>query len=359
MIARPRSSVLAALLVLVGTIAASFTLPTPRAEACGGFFSTSALSERRRPSLAHEQALIIYDQKSRREHFVREVAFRQATKPFGFVVPTPARPEVEPVAKSPFRDLRHVFGFDGLEAVSSSRGFRPGRLGGGADDGVTLLDVKSVGSFTAFVLAATDEAGLSNWLARQKLVKTPESGAWLAHYVRLGFFFVAMRYEPKPAAPGAASPEPGAAMSETMRISFDSPLPYYPYFEPERTSAPGELRLLDLWVASDAALEPVSVLERDGTRRWVRPFRAGKRYDRVEARLAGLLEPELWRLLPSGKVTIATYQDQKASRRGFGDVLFVPARSPELTPARRSELEKLLPVLDPELVPAPDGSRRP
>ncbi|HEX6275249.1 MAG TPA: DUF2330 domain-containing protein, partial [Polyangiaceae bacterium] len=354
----PKASIAAGLLALLATTA-SLTLGVERAEACGGFFPATLLSERRRPSLAHEQALIIYDQKANRQHFIREVAFRRATEPFGFVVPTPSRPEVAAVTKSPFRDLRQVFGFGGVEATGGFGSFRPGTRGGGGIDGVTLLDVKNVGSFTAFVLAATDEIGLSNWLARQKLVKSPEAGAWLAHYVRLGFFFVAMRYEPKPEAAGTRLVEPDAAKSETMRISFDSALPYYPYFEPERPGVPDELRLLELWVASDGAFEPVSVLDRDGTRRWVRPFRAGDRHDRVQAKLASVLAPELWRLLPAGAVTVTTYQDQKASRRGFGDVLFVPARAPELTPARRSALEKLLPVLDPELVSEPNGSRAP
>ena len=339
---------------------ATFALRAERAEACGGFFPTT-LSEKRRPSLAHEQALLIYDAKARREHFVREVAFRRATEPFGFVVPTPSRPEVAAVAKSPFRDLRQTFGF-GSPVVPDSRGgdFALGTRGGGAAAaGVTLLDVKNVGSFTAFVLAATDETALSGWLARQKFVRSPETSAWLSRYVRLGFYFVAMRYEPKPEAPGAKLSDPGAAKSETMRISFDSPLPYYPYFEPDRANAPGELRMLDLWVASDGAFEPVSLFERDGARHWVKPFRSGDRHERAQAKIASVLDPELWRLLPAGSVTVTTFQDQKVSRRGFGDVLFVPERAPALDPARRSELLRLLPIVDPELLPAPAGSAPP
>jgi hypothetical protein len=346
----------AALVAAVGWVA----FRTEQAEACGGFFPTT-LSEKRRPSLAHEQAFIVYDQKSGREHFIREVAFRRASEPFGFVVPTPTRPEVAAVAKSPFRELRYAFGFGSPVVAGSSGGdVRAGTLGGGMEGmGVTLLDVKNVGSFTAFVLAATDENDLSRWLAQQKLVKTPEASAWLAHYVRLGFFFVAMRYEPKPEAPGTKLAEPGSAKSETMRISFASPVPYYPYFEPERPAAPDEHRLLDLWVASNGAFEPVSLLDRDGARRWVRPFRPGDRHERVQAKLASVLEPELWQLLPAGSLTVTTHQDQKVSRRGFSDVLFVPERAPELTPARRTELEKLLAVLDPELGPSPGDTRGP
>src|SRR5262249_46022466 len=163
------------------------------------------------------------DGAARREHFIREVAFRRASEPFGFVVPTPTRPEVAAVAKSPFSELRRSFGFGAEPALRAVGLAGHGRLGGGAPSGVPLSAVRKVGSFTAFVLAATDETALSAWLAEQKLVKTPEASAWLARYVRLGFFFVAMRYDPEREAPGTKASEPDASKSETMRISFATP----------------------------------------------------------------------------------------------------------------------------------------
>jgi hypothetical protein len=46
------------------------------ARACGGFFTPRVVESNRRPSLAYEQTLIVYDDNARREHFVREVVFR-------------------------------------------------------------------------------------------------------------------------------------------------------------------------------------------------------------------------------------------------------------------------------------------
>jgi hypothetical protein len=345
-----RSSSAAAVAALLAGAIALLSLGSERAEACGVFLPT-ALSEKRRPSLAHEQAIILYDRESQTEHFIREVMFRQGTEAFGFVVPTPTRPEVAAVAKSPFSEFRRSFNFGSppVAAGVSGSGTRDGRSGGGASSGVTLLDVVKVGSFTAFVLAASDAHGLSEWLAKQKLVKTPEAEAWLAHYVSVGFYFVAMRYEPKPEPPGTKLAEAGSAKAETMRISFRTMAPYYPYFEPDRRAPQNELRLLDLWVATDGWFEPASVLERDGMRRWVRPFRPGDRYEHAGPTLTAALGPELLGLVPQGDLVVATYQDQKVSRRGFGDVVFISERP---TPPSRGDdngFYQLFSVLDPEL----------
>src|SRR4051812_5123164 len=95
-IVRSLSFALAAIALLGATV------PGRSARACGGFFGKGVLSPERRPSLAYEQVLLIHDREAGREHFIREVAFRRAQETFGFVVPTPTRPEVARVSTSPF-----------------------------------------------------------------------------------------------------------------------------------------------------------------------------------------------------------------------------------------------------------------
>ena len=46
---------------------------------------------------------------------------------------------------------------------------------------MTVLSKERVGSFTAFVLAATDSAALERWLKDNQLVVPPETRAWLDH----------------------------------------------------------------------------------------------------------------------------------------------------------------------------------
>lgn len=320
------------------------------ARACGGFFRSAKVAPEKRPSLTREKVLLIYDAEEGEQHFIREVAFKRAAEPFGFVVPTPTRPKVETVAKTPFTALRDRFPFDPPGQIGRGSGSGSGKGGAGfGGAGVTVLEVKKVGSFTAFVLAATDESALAKWLSDNGLVSTPEADAWLAHYVHMGFYYVAMRYDP----PRKGGSDTGEVKAETVRITFDTPLPYYPYLEPTAPSLAVALnlspRLLELWFVGTQPVVPIALRDKGGNREWVRPLRAGERVEGSREAIAGTLEPEIRSLLPQGELVLQTFQDQKNSRTGFHDVLFASEKAKALTPERLAELRPLLPILDPEL----------
>lgn len=185
--------------------------------------------------------------------------------------------------------------------------------------------------------------------------------AWLSHYVRLGFYYVAFRFEP-----AALSPEkkttPSTELplrSETVRISFKTPVAYYPYLEPQLPdpSLQGG-RLLDLWVVSPATLVPVGLQEEGVKRSWVRPMRSGRGFAKANEKLSDTLGSEIESLLPQGELVLQTFQDQKTSRRGFGDVLFVPFGREAVRPSPE-RLKPLVGLLDPELVPKDPHGRSP
>jgi hypothetical protein len=73
----------------------------------------------------------------------------------------------------------------------------------------------------------------------------------------MGFYYVAMRYDP-PADARARRNAPIAA--ETVRISFDTPIAYYPYFEPEPEHDPKSARLLEVWYVGSDPVVPVAQL---------------------------------------------------------------------------------------------------
>lgn len=334
-------------------------LSPPSALACGGVFTRRLWKDERRPSLAYEQTLIIHDADKGREHFIREVTFRASKQAFGFVVPTPNRPKVDAVLGKPFDKLRAMFPFRSLdeEDRKDEASKKQLKAAGGARGGqVTVLEQKKVGSFTSFVLAANDDKALKGWLTQHDLESTPEADVWLAHYVAMGFFFVAMRYDPPP---GVADSE--TTQSEVVRFSFDTPLAYYPYLEPARKAGlgSGEDRMLEVWLVTQRAAVPVAAQTESGKTRWVRPFAEGRSYERqVRSDLGAALGLER-SLLYEGPMIVQRFIDQKSVRTGFGDVLFVPASKPSFDDATRQRIALLLPVLDPTLAPTQAPGRRP
>jgi hypothetical protein len=303
------------------------------ADACGAFFSPSKVGA---PSLSVEQVLLLWDEPSQTEHFIREVTFKRAGARFGFVVPTPTKPEVNRVER-PFRALAREFHFGGGSGYGSGHGR--------SEPEVQVVSVKRVGSFTVFVLAASVATALDKWLSENQFGTTPASKAWLEHYVALGFFFSAFRYEP--------SMETDASLaSETVDIAFSTPAPYYPYLEPDH-EAQEEPRIVALWLVTERAMQPVAARREGEHVTWKRPFREGRRHEPwARSKLAALL-PALEPLLPRSTtpLVVQTFQDQKSSRRGFGDAVFVPEQARELTPAEVEARRSLFAVLDPALEP--------
>lgn len=330
----------------VGLLALTLPLISPIAHACGLFFHVGTISPEQRPSLAREKVLIIHDAARGQQHFIREVAFRQADQTFGFVVPTPTLPTVAEVENNPFSKLRERFPFKPLARATLGTGNAYGGSGG-SWEGVEVLSVEKIGSFTAFVLSATDAAALAGWLKENRLTSTPETDPWLDHYVRMGFHYVAMRYDP----PSSGKPGADAAIAaETIRISFATPIAYYPYFEPEPGRVLSEPRLLELWYVGSEPVIPVARVEQGESMVWKRPLMAGKDYRRNREQVEAALADELEQLLPTGELFVQTFQDQKRIRSGYHDVLFAFAEPKQLGPDQLAALEPLLAVLDPELI---------
>jgi hypothetical protein len=353
---RPLTIALASLLA-----AGAALVPTSDAAACGMFAGprdpTLGI-----PAISTEQVLIVHDAENGREHFVREVRFANVKGKLGFVVPVPALPEVAKES-APFEALGKAFPFQPPLPTVRPRSFGSGGKGGlrasvgapGSEGGgvaepppVELLAAKKVGSFTAFTLAARDPAALGKWLVDNGLEAPPEHQKWIAHYVKLGFFFVAFRFD-------AGDTE---LVAETVRVSFDTPVPYYPYLEPFAPTVASRggasTRLLRSWVVTDSPVMPLAPrMARGGMSDALRvtpvtPWDAGTEYD-DRKEIARALGPALAGLLPKHAL-LQTYADTRVSRNGYGDILFVPRTKIEPTAETRKKWEPLLPLLEPSLV---------
>jgi hypothetical protein len=335
------------------------------ASACGAFAGPKSEGELAEslPFLTVEQVLLLWDKETGVEDFIRETRFDRTGKPFGFVIPTPSRPEVS-AAKPPFDALRSKYGFDSPFHLKIGGGAGPvqgsGGRGGAPEAAVLVLSKQRIGSFVAFTLSAKEPGAFDAWLRKNGFAMRSGAKPWIRHYVDLGFFFVALRYDAPPGARGDAGT--ASMTSETVRIRFRTPNPYYPYMEPaHETGDPGpDRRMLTGWLVTREPMKPVAFHPTgDSTRAWQRPWHEGWRYQASSAALAESLDGELRALLPAAEqLEIQTFRDLKVSREGYGDVLFVAERpeSPAASGAVLAERRRLLGAVDPTLLSVgPDG----
>lgn len=307
------------------------------------------------PRLETERILLTFDPATSTEHFIREIKVSKGTKRFGFVVPLPAKPTIAKVETDVFAGLAAEFpsvppppqppaqGRGFFRSLDKSAAAPQAAL---ASASVEVQAVQKVGSFTATTLGATDVQALQKWLEDNGLSSPPSHTRWLDHYVALGFTFVAFRFD------GPADPN-AELVSERVRLSFETPAPFYPYVEPARDKDrdPSSPRALLAWVVTPAAVRPVAgfIGQQGGaaTLGHGNPWSSGLEYDRGPGLATALREVDA--LLPKGALRIHTFTDRKVDRNGWGDIVFVPRVPRPPTDADRAKLARLLPVIDPTL----------
>lgn len=296
-------TVFAVLLLLLSLVGAE-----PRARACG--FINGYLTRVR-----GEEVLIVWDAARHREHFLRHISFEDAAPDFGFLVPTPSRPELGEVDDGIFNELFYFYSRHRPERHSNSHGAA-----------VQVVEVQRVAGMDATVLAATDAHALDAWLTAHHYASTPALADYLAPYVAQHFFFTVFRYA------GGAS-----FSTRAVRMSFDAPEPFFPYAEP--TDAPQVAgRIFRVSVVSDRRVEG-----RVGGRRWAARTRFAGRSDELARAFA--------HYLPDGALAahpwLTTFQED-ASVRGRDDLVFVP--SSDRTPVRGT-LESIVGLTTPPAEP--------
>ncbi len=126
-----------------------------------------------------------------REVMVLQVKYEGPAEDFGWVVPLPARPQVEAIEPedSPFAEIS-------LYTQRRLRwGLRSKDQAGGEE--VAVLERKIVGVYDVAVLAAGDAGALAGWLNKNGYAFPDDRRSVLDHYVRKKWVYVAMRIDPK------------------------------------------------------------------------------------------------------------------------------------------------------------------
>ncbi len=325
-------------------------------------------------STGDESALIVWDEKTKTEHFVRRASFRSVGYDFGFLVPTPTRPhldvagddlfielstltaarvEVHNVVKEVDKEFPLGLGCAPQSAIKAEvAGTEPAAPipRGGF---VEVLEEKKVGDYDATVLTFrrgkndTPEHGaaeVTKWLAKHGYEASEPIRAWLERYVKDEWCVTAFKVGTKPneADPHSANQAPNRSAGahglrlRPIRMSFKAERPFFPYREPQtdRTKAPRESeRLLRVFVAAPArfagTLGAGGRPWAEGRTVWAGPA-DGARWDMLfrRAKLTG--ESALPMPRPGDEWWVTEFEDRSAPRPGTDEVYFEPAADQSL-----------------------------
>jgi hypothetical protein len=220
-----------------------------------------------------QSVVMIWDAARRTQHFIRQANFRGNSGDFGFVIPSPSKPELAEAGDAAFPYLQDLTapeviykkrpksgigcGCHAEQSNLSSSGL-PVSPKTGAPMPVRVLDQKQVAGFTATVLEADSTEALVDWLKANDYSYSPAIAAWAKPYIENRWKFTALKIVKNPApaagteavplAVGPAAPPAAVAMptstqvdAKALRISFATDRPLFPYREPDYGRAPTDI----------------------------------------------------------------------------------------------------------------------
>jgi hypothetical protein len=198
-------------------------------------------------STTSESAIIVWDAASKTEHFIRRASFRTKAKDFGFLVPTPTVPELAEADEGAFWILARATAprivykdveseFPPPTAVAAVKAEAP------KSAPVTVVSTAKVAGYDAVVLEASQAAALNDWLKEHGYASSPELVDWLQPYIEKKWRLTAFKIS----SDGASNAE-----SKSVRMTFKTDAPFYPYREPASQRADSGRRELRVFFLSD------------------------------------------------------------------------------------------------------------
>ena len=181
-----------------------------------------------------QTVVILWDPATKTEHFIRRASFKSDADDFGFLIPTPAQPELNESGDDVFPYLKKLTepeiqtktrpkGSGGCLACSDNQTDFT-RVGNKMEvASVAVLKEKSVAGFKAQVLEASSAEALTGWLKKNGYAYSPEVEAWAKPYVEAGWKITALKVEK---AKGDTAEKKVAASS--LRLSFKTDRPLFP-----------------------------------------------------------------------------------------------------------------------------------
>jgi hypothetical protein len=183
---------------------------------------------------ADQTVIIIWDAATKTEHFIRKASFKSDADDFGFLIPSPSQPELNESGNEAFPFLEKLTEprIHYLPRLTCPFACASAPVGLCASPEVRVLEEKMVAGFHASVLEASSGDALVDWLKVHGYAFSPEVKAWAQPYIDAGWKITALK---------VAKTQDGkidrTVSASSLRMSFKSDRPLFPYREPDSTNS--------------------------------------------------------------------------------------------------------------------------
>jgi hypothetical protein len=268
-----------------------------------------------------ESAIITWDEASSTETFVRRAAFTGDTSSFGFLVPTPSKPELGEMGDEIFDRLdqatRPEIVYEPqtkLVPTFLCALHLPTKGEAAAPASVRVIDAKVVAGLDAVVLEADSASALADWLKAHDYAFGPQLRAWVTPYVEHRWKLTAFKI---------ASDAGASVQTKAVKMRFATTKPFFPYREPSEPAgdkATPRSRSLRVYYfgpgRADGAI--ANGAPWPGKVMWASAATAiGSNSQSIAASAAGLeLPPNAW---------LTSFVDDASPRPGVDDLFFARA----------------------------------
>jgi Uncharacterized protein conserved in bacteria (DUF2330) len=210
---------------------------------------------------ADQSIVIIWDAANQMQHFIRRASFKSEGEDFGFLVPSPSKPELAESGNEAFPVLQKITepevitqkkpsGSSGC-SCDNKKGTAPMAAGLADAPKVHVLEEKMVAGFNAKVLEADTTDVLVAWLKENGYAFSPEVAAWAKPYVEGKWKITALKVAKK-----KDDEKSKDVTASALRMSFKTDRPLFPYREPDSTKSAASLgvsdRLLRIYFLAEA-----------------------------------------------------------------------------------------------------------
>jgi hypothetical protein len=274
-----------------------------------------------RVDIVAEEAIVVWDPERKREHFIRRADFRSEASGFGFLVPTPSKPELAEADDTAFARLHDRIRppidretrYEVVWALCSAMWLT--RAGSDASSAppaqVRVLEETRVAGYDAAVLEADDAGALAAWLKDHGYAFRPALDGWLAPCVAARWKITAFKV-----AKTDGTAEAATLGTSAVRMSFDTDRPFFPYREPADQGDERASRSLRVFVVAPGRMEGTL----GASTRWPHQLHYAKEVADAAALLAGALGAADVPASP----WLTVLEDWSSRRPGNDDLFFAP-----------------------------------